>query len=131
MAGGGRKPYKQKGTGRARQVRSARPSSPVAVPSMVRRPARLPQRTPKKMKAAALRGSCPTGRVRIGECRRLFGGPPPQYPAAALAALGELADDARVLVVLSRGEGERLAFAAQRRQTSCSWPAISSAPTTP
>ena len=57
VRGGGRKPYKQKGTGRARQGSIRAPQftggGTVHGPS----PRDYTQRTPKKMKTAALRGA--------------------------------------------------------------------------
>src|SRR4051794_5263428 len=57
VAGGGRKPYKQKGTGRARQgsIRAPQFTGGGVVHGPV--PRDYSQRTPKKMKAAALRGA--------------------------------------------------------------------------
>ena len=57
VRGGGSKPYRQKGTGRARQGSTRAPQ--FAGGGVVHGPhaARLQQRTPKKMKAAALRGA--------------------------------------------------------------------------
>src|SRR5215469_15215884 len=57
VRGGGRKPYRQKGTGRARQgsVRAPQYAGGGVVHGPV--PRSYKQRTPKKMKAAALRGA--------------------------------------------------------------------------
>jgi large subunit ribosomal protein L4 len=57
VRGGGRKPYRQKGTGRARQgsVRAPQYAGGGVVHGPV--PRSYVQRTPKKMKAAALRGA--------------------------------------------------------------------------
>src|SRR5258705_12743367 len=57
VAGGGKKPYKQKGTGRARQgsIRAPQFTGGGVVHGPV--PRDYSQRTPKKMKAAALRGA--------------------------------------------------------------------------
>src|SRR5580698_9859938 len=57
VRGGGRKPYRQKGTGRARQgsIRAPQFAGGGVVHGPV--PRSYVQRTPKKMKAAALRGA--------------------------------------------------------------------------
>jgi large subunit ribosomal protein L4 len=57
VRGGGRKPYRQKGTGRARQgsIRAPQFAGGGTVHGPV--PRSYDQRTPKKMKAAALRGA--------------------------------------------------------------------------
>src|SRR5262245_64448004 len=57
VRGGGRKPYRQKGTGRARQgsIRAPQYAGGGTVHGPV--PRSYVQRTPKKMKAAALRGA--------------------------------------------------------------------------
>ena len=71
VAGGGRKPYKQKGTGRARQgsIRAPQFAGGGVVHGPV--PRDYSQRTPKKMKAAALRGALSDrardGRVHVVE----------------------------------------------------------------
>src|SRR5215216_1783357 len=65
VAGGGKKPYKQKGTGRARQgsIRAPQFAGGGVVHGPV--PRDYSQRTPKKMKAAALRGAL-SDRARDG-----------------------------------------------------------------
>jgi large subunit ribosomal protein L4 len=65
VAGGGRKPYRQKGTGNARQgsIRAPQYAGGGIVHGPV--PRDYSQRTPKKMKAAALRGAL-SDRARLG-----------------------------------------------------------------
>src|ERR1700754_1466314 len=65
VRGGGRKPYRQKGTGRARQgsVRAPQFAGGGVVHGPT--PRDYSQRTPKKMKAAALRGAL-SDRARAG-----------------------------------------------------------------
>jgi large subunit ribosomal protein L4 len=69
VRGGGRKPYRQKGTGRARQgsIRAPQYAGGGTVHGPV--PRSYEQRTPKKMKAAALRGAlsdrASNGRVSV------------------------------------------------------------------
>jgi large subunit ribosomal protein L4 len=57
VAGGGRKPYRQKGTGRARQGSNRAPQFAGGGIVHGPQPRTYDQRTPKKMKAAALRGA--------------------------------------------------------------------------
>ena len=105
VAGGGRKPYKQKGTGRARQGSIRAPQFAGGGIVHGPQPRDYSQRTPKKMKAAALRGvlsdRAREDRVTVVES---FGSGDTPNTKAALAALGEFAQDSRVLVVLSRDE---------------------------
>ncbi|MBK6871982.1 MAG: 50S ribosomal protein L4 [Kineosporiaceae bacterium] len=103
VRGGGKKPYKQKGTGRARQGSTRAPQfaggGVVHGPS----PRDYSQRTPKKMKAAALRGAL-SDRARHGRVHvvsSLLGGEAPSTKTAS-AALAAISEAARVLVVLDR-----------------------------
>jgi large subunit ribosomal protein L4 len=57
VRGGGRKPYRQKGTGRARQGSTRAPQFTGGGTAHGPQPRSYAQRTPKKMKAAALRGA--------------------------------------------------------------------------
>ena len=57
VRGGGRKPYRQKGTGRARQGSTRAPQFTGGGVAHGPQPRSYAQRTPKKMKAAALRGA--------------------------------------------------------------------------
>ncbi len=57
VRGGGRKPYRQKGTGRARQGSTRAPQFAGGGVVFGPHPRSYDQRTPKKMKAAALRGA--------------------------------------------------------------------------
>jgi large subunit ribosomal protein L4 len=112
VRGGGAKPYKQKGTGRARQGSTRAPQfsggGTVHGPS----PRSYTQRTPKKMKAAALRGAL-SDRARADRVHVVDGFVSGEKPStkAALAALGRLPRSAqadrrqpRTLVVLERGD---------------------------
>src|SRR3978361_2121105 len=65
VRGGGRKPYKQKGTGRARQGSTRAPQFVGGGVVHGPQPRDYDQRTPKKMKAAALRGAL-SDRARAG-----------------------------------------------------------------
>ncbi|MEU1604206.1 50S ribosomal protein L4 [Micromonospora matsumotoense] len=102
VAGGGKKPYKQKGTGRARQgsIRAPQFAGGGVVHGPV--PRDYSQRTPKKMKAAALRGAL-SDRARAGQVHvveAFVSGDKPSTKTA-LATLAKLSGARRVLVVLS------------------------------
>jgi large subunit ribosomal protein L4 len=105
VRGGGRKPYKQKGTGRARQgsIRAPQFAGGGVVHGPV--PRSYDQRTPKKMKAAALRGAL-SDRARAGRVHVVENFASGEKPStkAALAALSGLTDRPRTLVVLERGD---------------------------
>jgi large subunit ribosomal protein L4 len=101
VSGGGRKPYKQKGTGRARQgsIRAPQFTGGGVVHGPV--PRDYSQRTPKKMKAAALRGALSDrareGRIRVVET--FVEGETPSTKAA-LTVLRAASQARRVLAVL-------------------------------
>ena len=102
VSGGGAKPYKQKGTGRARQGSTRAPQ--FAGGGVVHGPVPrdYSQRTPKKMKAAALRGAL-SDRARAGQVHvveAFVSGDKPSTKAA-IAALRRVTEARRVLVVLS------------------------------
>jgi large subunit ribosomal protein L4 len=103
VSGAGRKPFKQKGTGRARQgsIRAPQMTGGGIVHGPT--PRSYDQRTPKKMIAAALRGSLSDrargGRVHVVEA--LFTGETPSTKAA-LELLTQVATSKHVLVVLER-----------------------------
>src|SRR5436190_8451325 len=105
VRGGGRKPYRQKGTGRARQgsVRAPQFSGGGTVHGP--KPRSYEQRTPKKMKAAALRGAL-SDRARAGRVHVVDGLVEGDKPStkAALAALTGLVESRKALVVLERGD---------------------------
>jgi len=105
VAGGGAKPYRQKGTGRARQGSIRAPQFTGGGTVHGPTPRGYEQRTPKKMKAAALRGALSDrardGRVHVVEA--LVTGDTPSTKSA-VAALAKLTDHARLLIVLERGD---------------------------
>ncbi len=105
VAGGGSKPYRQKGTGRARQGSIRAPQFAGGGIVHGPTPRSYAQRTPKKMKAAALRGAL-SDRARSGRVHVVDGLVDGSAPStrAALAALGRLTERPRVLVVLERGD---------------------------
>ncbi|WP_305786119.1 50S ribosomal protein L4 [Symbioplanes lichenis] len=101
VAGGGKKPYKQKGTGRARQgsIRAPQFTGGGVVHGPV--PRDYSQRTPKKMKAAALRGAL-SDRAREGRIHVVDAFVAGETPStkAAVATLRKVAKSTKVLVVL-------------------------------
>jgi large subunit ribosomal protein L4 len=105
VRGGGRKPYKQKGTGRARQGSTRAPQFAGGGVVHGPQPRDYDQRTPKKMKAAALRGALSdrarNGRIHVVET--LASGDKPSTKNA-VAALTDLAGGRRQLVVLLRDD---------------------------
>src|ERR1700735_2035171 len=72
VRGGGRKPYRQKGTGRARQGSTRAPQFTGGGVVHGPVPRSYDQRTPKKMKAAALRGAL-SDRARHGRVHVVSG----------------------------------------------------------
>jgi large subunit ribosomal protein L4 len=105
VAGGGRKPYRQKGTGRARQGSIRAPQFVGGGIVHGPTPHGYEQRTPKKMKAAALRGALSDrareGRIHVVEA--LVDGDSPSTKSA-LTLLAKVTDRPRTLVVLERGD---------------------------
>jgi large subunit ribosomal protein L4 len=105
VRGGGRKPYKQKGTGRARQGSTRAPQFAGGGTVHGPQPRKYDQRTPKKMKAAALRGALSdrarNGRIHVVEA--LVKGDAPSTKTA-LKALAGLTDRSKYLVVLERND---------------------------
>ncbi|GAB3567817.1 hypothetical protein GCM10027405_28790 [Arthrobacter alkaliphilus] len=103
VSGAGRKPFKQKGTGRARQgsIRAPHMTGGGIVHGPT--PRDYSQRTPKKMKAAALRGAL-SDRARNGRIHvvsELVAGTKPSSKEA-LAALRAVSDRRNLLVVIER-----------------------------
>jgi len=105
VSGGGRKPYRQKGTGRARQgsIRAPHYAGGGVVHGPT--PRDYAQRTPKKMKAAALRGAL-SDRARSGRVHVVSGVVEGSVPSTrtAVALLAAITDRRNVLVVLGRDD---------------------------
>jgi large subunit ribosomal protein L4 len=105
VRGGGKKPYRQKGTGRARQGSTRAPQFAGGGIVHGPRPRSYEQRTPKKMKAAALRGALSDrargNRVHIVSA--LVSGETPSTKEA-VAALGKITESKHVLVVVERSD---------------------------
>jgi large subunit ribosomal protein L4 len=103
VSGGGAKPYRQKGTGRARQGSTRAPQFTGGGIVHGPTPRKYDQRTPKKMKAAALRGALSDrargGRVHVFSA--LAEGETPSTKAAVTALLS-VASSKHVLVVAER-----------------------------
>src|SRR6185369_8358758 len=105
VSGGGKKPYRQKGTGRARQGSTRAPQFAGGGVVHGPTPRDYSQRTPKKMTAAALRGAL-SDRARAGQLHvvtELVTGEKPSTKAAK-AALAAVTVAKRVLVVLHRDD---------------------------
>ena len=105
VRGGGKKPYRQKGTGRARQGSTRAPQ--FAGGGVVHGPVPrdYSQRTPKKMKAAALRGAL-TDRARHNRIHVVSGVVEGETPStkAAKSLFGKISERKNVLLVAERGE---------------------------
>ena len=104
VAGGGKKPFRQKGTGNARQGSIRAPQFTGGGVVHGPQPRDYDQRTPKKMKQGALRSAL-SDRARadrIHVVTALFEGEKPSTKAA-LAALRAIVEDRQALVVLERG----------------------------
>ncbi|QRP45393.1 50S ribosomal protein L4 [Amycolatopsis sp. FDAARGOS 1241] len=105
VSGGGKKPYRQKGTGRARQGSTRAPQFAGGGVVHGPTPRDYTQRTPKKMKAAALRGAL-SDRARAGQLHvvtELVTGEKPSTKTAK-TAIAAVTQAKRVLVVLHRDD---------------------------
>ncbi|GAA4222493.1 large subunit ribosomal protein L4 [Streptosporangium album] len=105
VRGGGKKPYRQKGTGRARQGSTRAPQFAGGGTVHGPLPRDYAQKTPKKMKAAALRGALSDraagGRVHVVSA--LVQGETPKTKAA-LESLRKITETRSVLVVVDEGD---------------------------
>lgn len=105
VSGGGRKPWRQKGTGRARQGSIRAPQFRGGGVVHGPQPRSYAQRTPKKMKAGALYGAL-SDRARGGRIHvvtGLVGGETPSTKAARVA-IERIADTRKALIVVARGD---------------------------
>src|SRR6476661_4811132 len=105
VRGGGRKPYRQKGTGRARQGSTRAPQFVGGGVVHGPKPRDYAQRTPKKMKALALRGAL-SDRARHGRIHvvsALVEGDTPSTKSA-WAILDGLSERTNLLVVVERSD---------------------------
>jgi large subunit ribosomal protein L4 len=105
VRGGGKKPYRQKGTGRARQGSTRAPQFTGGGVVHGPVPRSYEQRTPKKMKAAALRGALTdrAGGGRVHVVSSLVSGDTPKTKTA-MQALRQITQSRTVLVVLPEGD---------------------------
>jgi large subunit ribosomal protein L4 len=105
VSGGGKKPYRQKGTGRARQGSTRSPQFTGGGISHGPQPRDYSQRTPKKMIAAALRGALSdrARNERIHAVTELIGGQTPSTKSVK-TFLATLTERRKVLVVIGRSD---------------------------
>jgi large subunit ribosomal protein L4 len=111
VSGGGKKPYRQKGTGRARQGSTRAPQFKGGGVVHGPQPRDYSQRTPKKMIAAALRGALSdrARNERIHAVTEFVGGQTPSTKSAK-AFLGAVVQErtpgktTKVLVVIGRAD---------------------------
>ncbi len=108
VRGGGKKPYRQKGTGRARQGSTRAPQFAGGGVVHGPQPRSYEQRTPKKMKAAALRGALSDrarhGRVHVTDSLVVGDTPRTQIALSALAELTGNGSTRHMLVVVTAGD---------------------------
>jgi len=105
VRGGGKKPYRQKGTGRARQGSTRAPQFAGGGIVHGPKPRSYDQRTPKKMKAAALRSALSdrARHDRVHVVSALVDGDTPSTKGA-FAKLAELTSAKHVLIVAERND---------------------------
>jgi large subunit ribosomal protein L4 len=105
VRGGGKKPYRQKGTGRARQGSTRAPQFTGGGVVHGPQPRDYSQRTPKKMIAAALRGAL-SDRARNGRIHAVTELVEGQAPStkSAKTFLATLSENKHVLIVLGRSD---------------------------
>ncbi|QLH23440.1 50S ribosomal protein L4 [Streptomyces sp. Rer75] len=104
VRGGGKKPYRQKGTGRARQGSTRAPQFAGGGTVHGPVPRDYSQRTPKKMKAAALRGAL-SDRARHSRVHVVTGVVEGDISTkAAKALLGKISERKHVLLVAERSD---------------------------
>ena len=105
VSGGGKKPFRQKGTGNARQGSTRAPHFTGGGVVHGPQPRDYSQRTPKKLKQGALRSAL-SDRARAGRIHvvtALFEGEKPSTKQA-LASLRSIVADRQALVVLERSD---------------------------
>jgi len=104
VSGGGKKPFKQKGTGSARQGSTRAPHFSGGGVALGPKPRKYTQRTPKKMIGLALRSAL-SDRAAMGKVVVVeewgFAEPKTKLAKAALASLGI---EGKVLIVIDRND---------------------------
>ena len=105
VSGGVKKPFKQKGTGRARQGSTRSPNQRHGGVAQGPVPRLYDQRTPKKMIAAALRGVL-SDRQRSERIHIVDGIVNEPSTKGALSAVRQFSDRKKVLVVVARSEND-------------------------
>jgi large subunit ribosomal protein L4 len=105
VSGGGKKPYRQKGTGRARQGSTRAPQFAGGGVVHGPKPRDYSERTPKKMIAAALRGALSdrARNERIHAITEIISGQTPSTKSAK-DFLATVTDRRKVLVVIGRSD---------------------------
>ena len=105
VSGGGKKPFKQKGTGRARQGSTRAPHFTGGGIVHGPTPRDYGQRTPKKLKVAALRSAL-SDRAGNGRVHVVTGFVTSEAPSTkqAAATVASVTEGRSVLVVLARGD---------------------------
>jgi large subunit ribosomal protein L4 len=104
VRGGGKKPYRQKGTGRARQGSTRAPQFAGGGVVHGPQPRDYSQRTPKKMKAAALRGAL-SDRARHSRVHVVSGVVENEISTkSAKTLLGKISERKHVLLVAERSD---------------------------
>ena len=130
VRGGGRKPYRQKGTGRARQGSTRAPQFTGGGTVHGPTPRDYTQKTPKKMKAAALRGAL-SDRARAGAVQvvsSIVDGDAPSTKAARkvvealLRGIESAGERTRVLAVIGRDDSVSLLSLRNLPQVHILWP---------
>ena len=123
VRGGGAKPYRQKGTGNARQGSTNSPHYTGGGIAHAPKPRSYKQRTPKKMIKLALRSAlsdrAADGKVLVVDAWS-FDSPKTKDAAAALTALGA---EGRVLIVIERETRRRRSASATFPRSRSSGPA--------
>ena len=108
VRGGGRKPYRQKGTGRARQGSLRAPQYAGGGVVHGPQPRSYAQKTPKKMKAAALRGAL-SDRLSHGRLQVVSGfvaGDVPKTKDAMAVLAGAVGEAGRKVLVVAHRDDE-------------------------
>ena len=122
VRGGGKKPYRQKGTGRARQGSTRAPQFTGGGVVHGPKPRDYSQRTPKKMIAAALRGAL-SDRARNGRIHAVTELVEGQTPStkSAKAFLATLTERKQVLIVIGRSDETGAQERAQSAWRACAF----------